>query len=62
MIKMSRGYQLRAVHVYKRKTRHHVAWPCTSLDFLRCSFQKDPPAYLLTPLDKGICQVDYVAL
>lgn len=57
--------EVRVVHamsVYKRKTHYHVAWLCTGLDFLECSFQKDPSAYLLTPLDKGICQVDYVAL
>lgn len=28
---------------------------------LWCSFPKAHAAYLLTPLDKGICQVDYGA-
>lgn len=54
--------ELRVQTVYKRKPHHHVVWLCTSSDFLKCSFQRDPPAYLLTPLDKGICQVDYEAL
>lgn len=54
--------ELRVQTVYKRKPHHHVVWLRTSSDFLRCSFQRDPPAYLRTHLDKGICQVDYDAL
>lgn len=54
--------ELRVQTVYKRKPHHHVVWLRRSSDFPRCSFQRDPPAYLLTHLDKGICQVDYEAL
>lgn len=45
-----------------RSAAHDLVPLCHVLGLvLWCSFQEAAPAYLLTPLDRVICQVDYVA-